>query len=170
MILIALGANLPSRYGAPLETLTAAMDRIDAHENIAVIARSNVYKSAPVPISDQPWYHNAVIAVETDLKPFTLLTNLQEIETDFGRERADGDRNAARVLDLDMIAYDDVVIDEAGLEIPHPRMDDRAFVLLPLSDVSPKWKHPVSRACIGEMVAALPDDQVIQKIDGDRDA
>jgi len=167
LILIALGANLPSEYGDPLKTLHAAIVRIDAHEGVHVVARSHVYKSAPVPLSDQPWYHNAVIAVETDLTPLPLLLMLQEIEVDFGRRRDDGDRNAARTLDLDIVAYHDVVMDEAGLEIPHPRMADRAFVLLPIRDVSPRWQHPVSEAFIADMIDGLPDGQDLHKIEDD---
>ena len=170
MILIALGANLPSVYGSPLKTLTAAIECIDSHEEIAVVRRSAIYKSAPVPISDQPWYHNAVIAVETGLKPFTLLAVLQEIEINFGRERAADERNAARTLDLDIVAYHDFIIDEAGLEIPHPRMSDRGFVLFPLSDVSPEWKHPITGAFISKMIEALPKVQDIHKIEEKCDA
>ena len=155
LILIALGANLPSVYGSPLKTLMAAIECIDSHEEIAVVRRSAIYKSAPVPISDQLWYHNAVIAVETGLKPFTLLAVLQEIEINFGRERAAGERNAARTLDLD---------------IPHPRMSDRGFVLFPLSDVSPEWKHPITGAFISKMIEALPKVQDIHKIEEKCDA
>ncbi len=165
LIFIALGSNLPSVHGAPLQTLMAAIARIDAHEDISVLQRSCVYKSAPVPISDQPWYHNAVIAVESELQPFTLLAVLQEIEVEFGRVRDVENRNAARTLDLDIIAYDDLELDQAGLQIPHPRMGERAFVLLPLSDVSAEWKHPISGASIGEMIDQLPEGQDLHKIE-----
>jgi len=165
LILIALGSNLPSEHGTPLETLETAIARIDAHEDITVKSRSKIYKSAPVPLSDQPWYHNAVILVETGLKPFTLLASLQEIEMQFGRERDLSNRNAARTLDLDVIAYDDLVINEAGLEIPHPRLADRAFVLMPLNGVAPEWKHPVSGASVAEMIEALPVGQELYKIE-----
>lgn len=168
MILIALGSNLSSEYGSPLQTLEAAIARVDGHENISVVQRSFFYKSAPVPISEQPWYHNAVIAVETGLKPFTLLATLQEIEMQFGRERDGSNRNAARTLDLDIIAYHDVVLDEAGLEIPHPRMGERAFVLMPLYDVAPEWEHPVIGASIEEMLENLPTGQKLHKIEGDQ--
>lgn len=167
MILVALGSNLPSHYGSPVETLEAAFVQLSQHEAIDVIARSDVYMSAPVPVSDQPWYHNAVIAVETDLKPFTLLAVLQEIEADFGRERALGSegRNAARTLDLDIIGYHDVVLDEVGLEVPHPRMAGRAFVLYPLCDVAPDWVHPVSGGSVSSMIDGLPDGQDIRKLE-----
>ena len=168
MILIALGSNLPSSYGSPLETLEAAIAQIDAHDDLSVLACSAVYKSAPVPVSDQPWYHNSVISVETDLKPFTLLAVLQEIEIMFGRVRDAEERNAARTLDLDIISYDDCVIDEAGLQIPHPRMVERAFVVLPLCDIAPEWEHPVSGLSVAKMVDALPAGQDIQKIEGEK--
>jgi len=166
LILIAFGSNLAGEYGAPIEVIKAAVERIDAHDDISVVSRSFIYKSAPVPLSDQPWYHNAVIAVDTDLKPFTLLATLQEIEMQFGRERDADNRNAARTLDLDIVAYDDVVMDEAGLEIPHPRMGERAFVLLPLNDIAATWRHPIHGGVISEMIAALPAGQELHKIEG----
>lgn len=159
-----MGSNLSGCYGSPAGALVAAVAAIDACDGVRVIAQSPVYKSAPVPISDQPWYHNSVIAVETLLEPLDLLKVLQGVEVRFGRERVDGERNAARTLDLDIIAYHDVVLGDVDLEIPHPRMADRAFVLLPLYDVEPKWKHPVSGLCIEEMVELLPEGQDIQRI------
>jgi len=166
LILIALGSNLPSEHGTPLQTLEAAIARIDAHDDISVVSCSPVYKSAPVPISDQPWYHNAVIAVNAELKPFTLLATLQEIEMQFGRERDAGNQNAARTLDLDIVGYHGQVVDEGGLTVPHPRMAERAFVLMPLYDVAPEWIHPVTGASIGEMLEALPEGQALHKIEG----
>lgn len=165
MILVALGSNLPNMYGSPLETLEAAVARIDAHDDVSVVKRSLIYTSAPVPFSDQPWYHNAVIAVETELKPFTLLAVLQEIEIEFGRVRDAENQNAARTLDLDIVAYDDFVIDEAGLSVPHPRMTERAFVLMPIRDLSPEWKHPISGASISEMIEQLPEGQDLHEIE-----
>lgn len=169
MILIAFGANLPSVYGAPLETLHEAIQQLDSMPDISVISVSNIYKSAPVPVSDQPWYHNGVLTVETALGPCELLGALQGLEGSFGRER--GERNAARVLDMDIIAYDDVVMADDALTIPHARAHDRAFVLLPLRDVAPKWKHPVSGLPVAEMISMLPEGQDIQQIEaGEHDA
>ena len=167
MIFIALGANLPGRYGAPLETLEAAIEAIDAYEGICVLRRSPVYISAPVPISEQPWYHNAVISIQTDLKPRALLEVLMAIEADFGRER--GERNAARVLDLDILAYQDDIIQEEGLIVPHPRMAERAFVLLPLFDIAPDWCDPDGQRLI-DLVSALPVGQDIQRLEDEKRA
>ena len=163
MILIALGANLPSRFGGPADTLHHAIEVINTQSDIKVTKQSHIYKSAPVPISDQPWYHNAVIAVETDLKPRALLDVLHDIEEEFGRVRIE--RNEARVLDLDIIAFNDSVLDEDGFIIPHPRMSERAFVLFPIKDIAPEWSHPITEVSVGDMIDALPEGQDIERLE-----
>src|SRR5579859_4168933 len=102
LILIGLGANLPSIYGEPPATLRAALDRLAA-AGVKIGRRSRFWHSAPVPVSDQPWYVNAVAAVETDLPPERLLALLHEVEAEFGRVR--GIVNAPRLIDLDLLAY-----------------------------------------------------------------
>src|SRR5204863_4418074 len=141
MILIALGANLPSPEGGPAETLRRAIARL-ALRGLTITARSRLYLTEPVPRSRQPWYANQAIAVDTDLSPHDLLGVLLAVELEFGRERRE--RNAARTLDLDLIAYDDVRLDTPDLILPHPRMHERAFVLAPLADIAPAWRHPES--------------------------
>ena len=148
MILIALGANLPSPEGAPRETLRRAVALLAAR-GLAVTARSRLFLTEPIPRSRQPWYVNQVVAVETQLPPEEVLALLLAVEHQFGRER--GERNAARALDLDLIAYGDRQLDKPELVLPHPRMHERAFVLAPLADIAPGWRHPVS----GESVEAL---------------
>jgi 2-amino-4-hydroxy-6-hydroxymethyldihydropteridine diphosphokinase len=162
-ILVALGANLISeRYGTPIETLEAALGALAARD-IRTLKRSRWFESAPVPISDQPWYVNGVISVRTPLSAAATLSSLHEIEAEFGRVRQI--RNEARVLDLDLIAYGDEVIDErGGMIVPHPRLAERAFVLLPLADVAPDWHHPVSGLGLDEMIRALPKDQMIRPV------
>lgn len=154
MIIIALGANLPGPHGGPYDTIMAAHDAL-AGRNIRIVASSRIWLTEPVPVSDQPWYHNQVVAVETTLSPLALLEALQDIERGFGRERRT-ERNAARVLDLDLIAYDDEIVDRPELIIPHPRAHERGFVLLPLREISPGWVHPVSRVPLSVLIAALP--------------
>lgn len=159
MILIGLGANLPSRrFGPPERTLPAVLDHIDAN-GIAVTARSRWYRSAPVPVSDDPWYVNGVALVETLLPPSTLLARLLEVEMEFGRER--GLPNAPRTVDLDLLDYNGKVLNTAAgqngiaLSLPHPRMVGRPFVLLPLRDVAPAWKDPVTGESIDTLIADL---------------
>ncbi|MCB1532498.1 MAG: 2-amino-4-hydroxy-6-hydroxymethyldihydropteridine diphosphokinase [Alphaproteobacteria bacterium] len=160
MILIALGANLPSQFGPPEETIQAAYTAL-ARRGIAVRARSSVWLSAPVPVSNQPWYRNAVAQVETALDIPALLDVLKEIEAEFGRESRE--RNAARPLDLDIIAYNDDVLESADISVPHPRAHERAFVLLPLQEVCAGWIHPVLAHSVEDLIAALPPGQDIRK-------
>lgn len=159
MIFIALGANLPSQHGTPRQTLMKAVEAIKA-KGIKVLAVSPIYLTAPIPISNQPWYHNAVALVKTHLLPVDLLRTLQDIEVDFGRIRTT--RNAARVLDLDLLDYQGKTVTERDLELPHPRMSDRAFVLYPLRDIAPDWRHPVSRSRVDDLIAKLPSDQELR--------
>lgn len=167
MIFVALGANLPSRFGAPHETLAAARAEM-ARRGLDIVRQSSTWLTAPVPVSDQPWYHNEVVAVETGLSPFRLLETLQDIENTFGRERSL--RNAPRILDLDLVAYDDVILDRPELIIPHPRMHERAFVLLPLQEIAPDdWRHPVSKASLVDLIAKVPAEQKAQKSDVEQD-
>ena len=156
MILVALGANLPSPiHGGPRQTLEAALGALD-RAGLRVVARSAWYETAPVPASDQPWYVNGVAIVATSLGPDEVLSLLHRIEADFGRVRAGV--NAARVLDLDLLAYDDLVSTDWPL-LPHPRLAERAFVLRPLADVAPDWRHPVTGADIDQMLAAIGPEQ-----------
>ncbi|MGH6976248.1 MAG: 2-amino-4-hydroxy-6-hydroxymethyldihydropteridine diphosphokinase [Stellaceae bacterium] len=152
MILIALGANLPSNVGPPHTTLEHALRSL-AQEGGEIVARSHFYQSSPVPKSDQPHYLNAIVAIKCELGPPALLAKLGTIEMHFGRRR--GEPNAARPLDLDLIAYDDVIRDAAPI-LPHPRMHERAFVLLPLAEIAPDWVHPRLRLSIAALIRALP--------------
>jgi 2-amino-4-hydroxy-6-hydroxymethyldihydropteridine diphosphokinase len=162
-IFIGLGANLPSvGYGAPKATLTAALERL-AGEGLRIVARSRWYESAPVPRSDQPWFVNAVVRVDTRLTPPALLQLLHRVEEDFGRVR--GERNAARAIDLDLLSYGDKVTRGAAVpRLPHPRMQERAFVLMPLREIAPRWRHPLLRHSLDELIAALPPEQVARPL------
>ncbi|MEM7221415.1 MAG: 2-amino-4-hydroxy-6-hydroxymethyldihydropteridine diphosphokinase [Pseudomonadota bacterium] len=163
VILIAIGANLSHPvHGPPLATCHAAVSTLDAH-NISIIKCSKWYESAPVPASDQPWYVNGVVQVESALTPSKLMALLHEIEAAFGRERAEA--NAARVLDLDLLAYGDLVSEPGGWPIlPHPRLAERAFVVLPLAEIAPDWCHPTLHRSARALAADLPDDQSIRAL------
>ena len=162
MILIGLGANLPSRYGAPAQTLEAAKEAL-TERDIAILQSSRIWLSAPVPFDpDQDWYHNAVIDVKTSLSPQDLLQAMLGIEEDFGRVRTEKNapKNQPRLLDLDLIAYHNEIIREGDtLIVPHPRMHKRLFVLKPLEDISKIWTHPVTGQNIFEMIQNLPEGQ-----------
>ncbi len=159
MIYIALGSNRPSRFGTPVETLGAAMGAL-CSAGIQVVQKSGFWESAPVPASEQDWYVNAVVAVETALPPVALLAVLKGIEKMFGREDAPV-RNAPRVLDLDLLAYHDLIVEEVGVVVPHPRAHERAFVLVPLQEIAPDWKHPVTREGIAGLISRLSAEQCL---------
>jgi 2-amino-4-hydroxy-6-hydroxymethyldihydropteridine diphosphokinase len=159
---------LPSDYGPPRETCAAALDALE-REPVKIIARSRWYRSSPVPLSDQPWFVNGVIAVETELDPEALLAALHRVEADFGRaspQARAAKPNAARPLDLDLLAYDELV--REGPEppiLPHPRMAERAFVLLPLREIAPDWRHPGSGEPLSALIEALSGEGIVQPID-----
>jgi 2-amino-4-hydroxy-6-hydroxymethyldihydropteridine diphosphokinase len=152
MILIALGANLPSPAGPPEETLRSALQRL-AGQGITIVKRSGFYRSEAWPDPSDPAFVNAVAAVETGLDPAALLAMLHQTEGEFGRRRSTA--NAPRTLDLDLLDYD-ARIQDGPPQLPHPRMDQRAFVLLPLGDVAPDWHHPISGLGLAELIAKLP--------------
>ena len=132
---IALGANLASQAGAPETTLAAAVQRIKGLGRIT--AQSSLYSTAPIGYADQPRFLNAVVALETEFEPLALLHNLLVIEKEYGRDRSTGIPNGPRTLDLDILLIGDLVINLPELELPHPRMTARAFVLVPLHEIAP---------------------------------
>lgn len=168
MILIGVGANLPSpRHGPPRATCGGALAAL-AEAELSITQRSQWYKSAPQPVSDQPWFVNAVIRVQTALDPTDLLDLLLKTEKSFGRRR--GQLNAPRILDLDLLAYGEMVTKKEHSNtggtgapvVPHPRMHERPFVLLPLRDVAPGWRHPVSGMSVEDLIQALPEGLEIE--------
>jgi len=159
-VLIGLGANLPSSFGTPRQSLEAALRRLE-ELGLRIVARSRFWLTEPVPVSDQPWFVNAVCAVETSLTAAELLALLHRVEADFGRVRSVV--NAPRVLDLDLLAYGAEKIEqEQGLVVPHPRLAERAFVLFPIQDVAPNWTHPVTGEGLEAMIARIPPGQHAQ--------
>ncbi|MCE2516678.1 MAG: 2-amino-4-hydroxy-6-hydroxymethyldihydropteridine diphosphokinase [Alphaproteobacteria bacterium] len=155
-IFLGIGANLtPDGYSSPQQGCMAAIESL-TEEAIEVVAVSPWYKSAPVPVSDQPWFHNAVVEIRTDLAPQEVIAILHLREARFGRVRVE--RNEARVLDIDIVDFGGRVMD-GNLVLPHPRMHLRAFVLRPLKDLAPQWRHPVTGAGIDDLLAEVDPDQ-----------
>ena len=163
-IFIGAGANLPHPvHGTPRQALEAAFVEL-GRRGVSVIRVSPWYRTAPVPASDQPWYVNAVAEVVTKLAPDRLLLVLHDVEQAFGRVRTVA--NAARMIDLDLLDFQGkTAAGGPGRAIlPHPRMAARTFVLQPLADLAPAWRHPVSGTPIQALLAALPADQAIERL------
>jgi 2-amino-4-hydroxy-6-hydroxymethyldihydropteridine diphosphokinase len=162
VILVGIGGNLDTpRFGPPRETLRAALAAVEA-EGIRIIARSAWYRSEPVPRSRQPWFVNAVASLCTPLGANDLLSALQAIETRFGRVR--GEPNAARALDLDLLDYRDEVMETPSLLLPHPRLHQRRFVLAPLAEIAPNWRHPLLGLTATELLSRLTNEQQIERL------
>lgn len=166
MILIAIGSNLPhSDLGAPREVCEAALRRLE-ERGVRIARQSHWYGSAPVPASDQPWFVNGVAEVVPAERqtPEDLLVALHAVEADLGRTRSR--RNEARILDLDLIDFDGIVSPpDARPQLPHPRLQERAFVLLPLRELAPDWRHPITGQEIETLIQALPEGQEIQLLE-----
>ena len=159
MILIAIGANLPGPAGEPpIVACQAAAVALDGLPGLRLRALSRWYVTAPVPASDQPDYVNGAAHLEGAVDPAALLAWLLAIEATAGRRR--GVANAARVLDLDLIAMGGLVRDWPDPVLPHPRAHLRAFVLLPLRDIAPGWLHPRLGRSVEALISELPPQQV----------
>lgn len=147
---LALGSNL-GRREATLASALGALESLGFRTG----ARSSLYLTEPVGGPPQDWYVNAVVEGETQLGPRELLAACLDAERTLGRAR--GVRNGPRTIDIDILFYADVVQDEPGLTLPHPRLHERRFVLVPLSEIAPELRHPLLGVTIRELLARCPD-------------
>jgi 2-amino-4-hydroxy-6-hydroxymethyldihydropteridine diphosphokinase len=162
MILIGIGGNLESaRFGPPRETLSAALQALKA-ERVRILTRSGWYRTEPVPSSDQPWFVNAVVSLATELAAKDLLTVLQAKERQFGRVR--GEPNAPRTVDLDILDYQGEVMNATSLVLPHPRLHERRFVLMPIAEIAPGWRHPILGLTAAQLLTPLSSEQQIERL------
>lgn len=172
--IIALGANLPSDAGDPVQALREALAILHDQPGISMVSASRIWRTPAFPAGSAPDYANAAAVIRTSLAAPGLLARLHGIEADFGRDRSGG-RWSARVLDLDLIALDGLILPDPGtlrrwialpparqrtdapdrLILPHPRMQDRGFVLAPLAEIAPGWRHPLTGKPVSRMLAEL---------------
>lgn len=172
--LLALGGNLASAHGDPAQTLDLAIRRL-GEAGLQVLARSRFFTTPAMPVGAGPDYVNAALVVETDLPPEALLVLLHGVEADLGRARST--RWASRPVDIDLLAQGDRILPDVPTQarwralppdrqqietperliLPHPRLQDRAFVLIPLADIAPGWRHPILGLSTLEMLDQLPE-------------
>jgi 2-amino-4-hydroxy-6-hydroxymethyldihydropteridine diphosphokinase len=152
-IVVALGSNVSGGYASCEALLEAALARFP-QAGLPVIARSSWWRSAAWPDASGPQYRNGVAIVETNDPPRAVLQKLLAIETEFRRVRML--KNAPRTLDLDLVAYGRQVLADSDLTLPHPRAADRRFVMGPLAEIAPEWRHPVSGMTAAELASEAP--------------
>lgn len=164
---IALGSNLGDRA----KTLAAATDRVRRLGRVE--ACSSLYETEPVGFRDQPAFLNAVLALETELDPLSLLNSLLAIERELGRDRSQGVLNGPRTLDLDLLLMGGIVVATEELTLPHPALAQRRFVLAPLAEIAPQLRHPQQNQTMAELLALLPDEgenrvSAVRRLSGSR--
>ena len=147
---IGAGANL----GEPVRQIKQALDELEKSPGVRLLGASSLYRTQPVGPVEQPPFINAVFALECGMNPHELLALLLSVEEKMGRIR--GERWGPRVIDLDLLFYDEMVISGQGLEVPHPRLHERRFVLVPLVELAPDIIHPVIKKTVFDVLAALP--------------
>ena len=159
-VYLSLGSNLGDRYA----NLRAAIERLG--EAGAIRAVSGFYETEPVELRDQPWFLNCVVALETSDSPEALLQRALAIEQEMGRVRMK--EKGPRSIDIDILLFGDRVVEERGLKIPHPAMQQRRFVLEPLAEIAPKALHPQLRKTARELLAALAPGQFVRLLSGEQ--
>jgi 2-amino-4-hydroxy-6-hydroxymethyldihydropteridine diphosphokinase len=156
---VSLGSNVGDRE----QQIAAAIQALGAR-GIRIMRRSSIYSTEPVDVATQSWFLNCVLEIETDLMPRQLLRAFKEIENELGRRHTI--RRGPRVIDLDLLLYGTSVISTPELEVPHPRMTQRRFVLVPLAEIAPTLRHPVENRSMEELLGETEDRSVVHRCKG----
>jgi len=155
-VFIGVGSNLGDRR----ENCREARRRVSELPKTRVVKESSLYESEPHG-NAKTWFGNSVLEVETELAPLDLLKRLKQIEEEMGRKRVKGKRWGSRIIDLDILFYDNEIVEKRNLKIPHPRIPQRRFVLVPLSELAPQLIHPGINLSVSELLATTKDTKKI---------
>ncbi len=155
---IGIGSNLES----PAENCLRAVERLNTHSDLTLIARSSLYQSEPFGITDQDWFVNSVVQLTTYLSPEDLLRACLSIEQSMGRTRTE--KWGPRIIDLDILFYDDLILKQEGLEIPHSGIAERSFVLAPMNEIAAEFIHPKLKKPIQTLLMEIPNPQQVNRL------
>ena len=155
LVYLSLGSNVGDRDAQ----LRDALDRLSVIGH--VVAVSSVYETEPVEFTEQPWFLNCAVAIETDKTPQQLMTAILSIEEEMGRRRVQ--KKGPRSIDIDILLFGDTIMESTELTIPHPALHQRRFVLEPLAEIAPEVSHPVLKKTIRELRDAIPEGQVVRR-------
>jgi 2-amino-4-hydroxy-6-hydroxymethyldihydropteridine diphosphokinase len=156
IIYLSLGSNLGDRAG----NLRVAIERLSRFGKI--VAVSSFYETEPIEVTNQPWFVNCAVVLETEQMPEALLRELLALEQSMGRRRTQ--KKGPRTIDIDILLFGDATIETADLSIPHPAMHQRRFVLEPLAEIAPEQRHPILKRSVRELLDALPQGAAVRKI------